>query len=66
MSLRARRRGDRRRWLFGDRRGGAFSASLFDVSPDGRTFYTRQRTTDTDAAMLLLNWQSLLDGADRE
>ena len=55
--------------LFGDRRGGAFAASLFDVSPDARTFYTRQRTTDTDAAVALLNWQSLLDGAaggDRE
>jgi serine/threonine protein kinase/Tol biopolymer transport system component len=52
------------RWsgrLFADQSGGQQSTTTYDVSADGHQFFVRQRTEDSPAAVLLLNWQSLLD-----
>ena len=51
------------RWsirLFADQAGGQQSTTPYDVSPDGERFYVRQRTEETSAATLVLNWQALL------
>jgi tRNA A-37 threonylcarbamoyl transferase component Bud32 len=53
------------RWsmrLFADQAGGQQLTTPYDVSPDGQTFYVRQRTEETAAATLVLNWQALLEG----
>jgi len=55
------------RWsmrLFADQAGGQQLTTPYDVSPDGQTFYVRQRTEETAAATLVLNWQALLGGGD--
>jgi hypothetical protein len=37
--------------------------TLYDVNRDGTRFLVRQRTQDSPAAALLLDWQSLLRGS---
>jgi eukaryotic-like serine/threonine-protein kinase len=52
------------RWsarLFADQRGGVQVATTYDVSPDGQRFLVRQRAEGSPAAILLVNWQSLLN-----
>jgi hypothetical protein len=52
------------RWsarLFADQSGGEQSTTTYDVSPDGRRFLIRQRVEGSSAAVLLLNWEWLLD-----
>jgi hypothetical protein len=52
------------RWsprLFADQIGGVQKTTPYDVSPDGQRFFLRQRIEGTSAAVLLLDWQSLLD-----
>jgi hypothetical protein len=54
------------RWsirLFADQSGGLQVTTPFDVSPDGRRFFVRQRTEATQAATLVLNWQAMLGGS---
>ncbi len=54
------------RWsirLFADQSGGLQMTTPFDVSPDGRRFFVRQRTEATQAATLVLNWQAMLGGS---
>jgi serine/threonine-protein kinase len=51
------------RWsprLFADQSGGVQKTTPYDVTPDGERFLIRQRSEGTSAAVLLLNWRSLL------
>ncbi len=51
------------RWsarLFADQSGGRQATTPYDVSPDGQRFLVRQRSEGSSAAVLLVNWQSLL------
>lgn len=55
------------RWsarLWTDQALGVLVTTPYDVSPDGQRFLVRQRIEQTSNAALLLNWQSLLEGAD--
>jgi hypothetical protein len=55
------------RWsarLWTDQALGVLVTTPYDVSPDGQRFLVRQRIEQTSNATLLLNWQSLLEGAD--
>ena len=52
------------RWsgrLFADQSGGQQSTTTYDVSANGHQFFVRQRTEDSPAAVLLVNWQALLN-----
>jgi len=56
------------RWsarLFADQEDGVQVATTYDVSPDGQRFLVRQRAEESPAAVLLVNWQSLLDRASQ-
>jgi serine/threonine-protein kinase len=57
------------RWsarLFADATNGAQKTTTYDVSPDGQRFLIRERSEQTSAAVLLLNWQSLLERPSTE
>jgi len=57
------------RWsarLFADAANGAQKTTTYDVSPDGQRFLVRERSEQTSAAVLLLNWRSLLERPSKE
>jgi Tol biopolymer transport system component len=57
------------RWsarLFADQMGGQQKTTTYDLSPDGERFLVRQRNEGSPAAVLLLNWQRLLDAPSHD
>jgi serine/threonine-protein kinase len=58
------------RWslrLFADQLYGMQITTPYDVSPDGQRFLVRQGTQETSAAVLVMNWQALLEeGANNQ
>jgi Tol biopolymer transport system component len=50
------------RWsvrMFADRQGGRQATTIYDVTPDGTRFLTRQHAAESPLARLLVDWQGL-------